>query len=523
MEREVAGFIGTSRGVDLNGSGTPVSRSLVKGIDYFRSLDAKPRVYLYPAVILTGLITLAVSGVGSISGSLTLAIGGIALWLIWAGLLFLVAFPPADRILGAHRPKLGSIALVCLVVMLLAMFTELGMVSFADSKSPDAGRLLGRFTFQFDQSFDYTDATAMTHQAVANLRLGRNPYAHANVVMAMQEYHGATDRITPLRVGRFANDFPAPSKTELQQLWQEAALTPGIVPPELESRYNYPAGSFLLPAPFLFLGVPDLRIVYTVFVLAGIGLVARRLPRRSAIFFLAAVLVSYDIWNAITSGDTGSLFFPFLLVAWVMLPAPGRAAGGPADLWLSAAGMGTAIAIKQQAWFFLPFYAILLLSGTGIRRGSAALGVIAGIFLAMNLPFAAGNPDLWLASVLAPVRDPLFPFGAGIIALVTTGAIDISAQWPFTALEIAAGLAAIVWYWRNFRLYPSTGPLLASAPLFFAWRSMWPYFFFTGTIVLVSVLMERRAAPSGYARAAPIVLERTNSNKHILQSCPVKQ
>jgi len=42
--------------------------------------------------------------------------------------------------------------------------------------------------------------------------------------------------------------------------------------------------------------------------------------------------------------------------------------------------------------------------------------------------------------------------------------------------------------------YPHTGPLLAVLPLFFAWRSLWPYFFYADVIILAAIIVNEYGA-----------------------------
>ncbi|HEX79123.1 MAG TPA: hypothetical protein G4O19_03090, partial [Dehalococcoidia bacterium] len=96
---------------------------------------------------------------------------------------------------------------------------------------------------------------------------------------------------------------------------------------------------------------------------------------------------------------------------------------------------------------------------------------------------------LWLTSVMSPMIDNLFPLGVGVITLVTSGIVDIQSPLIFTILELAVLGIAIVWYFRYCHRYPSIGPILAVIPLFFAWRSLWPYFFYFDLIILASILV----------------------------------
>jgi uncharacterized membrane protein len=153
--------------------------------------------------------------------------------------------------------------------------------------------------------------------------------------------------------------------------------------------------------------------------------------------------------------------------------------------------MGLAIATKQIAWFFLPFYLILLWHESGIKSLGFVCAMIAGVFILMNGYFFIQSPSIWLASVTSPMTDPLFPLGVGIVSLVTSGILNIRSSFPFTAMEAIVFMGCVIWYMRNAKRYPWAGPILAVLPLFFAWRSLWSYFFYVQIIVLACLLTKK--------------------------------
>ena len=114
---------------------------------------------------------------------------------------------------------------------------------------------------------------------------GGNPYAHANVVRLYWDIM-TYDRVTPLRVGVLSNVFPNPDKVYLSKSGIKCIQTPLQVPIELESRVCYPAASFLLPAPFIFLGITDIRIVYAIFFLAGLAYAVWIIPKKKRLLFI---------------------------------------------------------------------------------------------------------------------------------------------------------------------------------------------------------------------------------------------
>jgi uncharacterized membrane protein len=204
------------------------------------------------------------------------------------------------------------------------------------------------------------------------------------------------------------------------------------------------------------------------------------IPKQKRLLFVGAILISLDLWNSVAGGETGSLCFPLLLVAWLALNR---------NLWLSVICMGLAVTTKQTAWFFLPFYLILLFKTQGIKKLLIVLSTISGIFLISNLPFIIADPKLWLASLASPIVAPMFPVGGGLTIFVTGGFINIQSPFSFSILEGFAFMVVIFWYFIYGKRYPQTGPILAIIPLFFAWRSLWSYFFYAAIISLAYIMV----------------------------------
>ena len=453
---------------------------------FFKPLAA-PRVMLFLPAILFKLVSAAFSSVAFVLHSGTLSIAGMFFWVIWMATLFLIALPQTDHPLAGLARRLKPVSLTLSVVLGIVGLLEYAAAaatstgaSLPDVVGPRTSELL---TAQ-RVNLTYNDATALCHQAVDNLFEGKNPYAKANIVTANLRFNIDADpwaKTTPMRVGRFADDFPYPSDEELKSVWYEAALSPEIVPPELETKLNYPAGSFLLAAPFVWLGIKDLRWVYLLAIIAGLAFAVVKAPGGMRLWLAGAALASLEIWQSIASGETGTLIFPFLLGAWLLWRR---------HLWLSAVCMGIAIATKQVAWFFMLFYLILIARTLGWKKTSVVILISGGVFLAFNAVFILQDPGLWLSSVLAPMIDKFFPMGVGPVGLVVSGYIQTQSSLVFSLMEITALTLALIWYWRNCLRYPHTGIILAVVPLFFAWRSSWWYFFYFDIILLAAVIVE---------------------------------
>ncbi|MBN1367299.1 MAG: hypothetical protein JW967_05190 [Dehalococcoidales bacterium] len=435
------------------------------------------------------MVLLAASSIGTAGFAVKsppLLILGVVVWLIWFGLMFVVASPPLDKYFKHDMPKVRRATLIIFIILVMVSLGELFSFIFvvpryvADHGDTDLGKVL----YAMQDSFRYNDSTALVHQAADNLLEGKNPYAHPNVVQAMQKYNGSFDRFTPLAVGRFAGSFPYPAPEEFREVYDAAVRNNSEVPPEFENEVCYPAGAFLLITPFIAAGIDDVRIIYVILLLLGAAFAAWKIKGNRKFIFIGAALISIELWNAIVAGDTGSIIFPLLIVAWLSLGKNDR---------LSAIFMGLAIATKQIAWFVLPFYLILLYRRTGFKNSLLSAAVLAGVFVALNLYFIIQYPGLWLHAILSPMSPDMFPLGGGYITLVTGGFVPAGSSLPFTIAEVTVFIGCIIWYYFNAEKYPHTGPILAILPLFFAWRSIWNYFFYVDLVMLAGLLADDAA------------------------------
>jgi uncharacterized membrane protein len=173
--------------------------------------------------------------------------------------------------------------------------------------------------------------------------------------------------------------------------------------------------------------------------------------------------------------------------------------------------MAAAVAIKQLTWFVFPFYLLLVWRTMGDKKAVAVLLMTAAVFFVTNAAFIFRDPGLWMNSVLAPMTEGMFPIGVGIITLVTGEVLDIRSSLPFGILELVVFLAGLVWYYFNCRRYPHTGLVLSVLPLFFAWRSLWGYFFYIDIILLAAVMINEYNARTVEANNMPGVQVEANA------------
>jgi len=309
----------------------------------------------------------------------------------------------------------------------------------------------------------HNDAIALNECAARLVLEGKDPYASLDIFTCYVPLEIGADRTTPLRRGAFASDTSYPTDDELDATWALRQREGGNV--EFVERPSYPALSFLLLVPFVALGI-DTNVVYLACLLAAMALIVWRAPSGLRPFVLTGLLGASCLVAFTVGGSADLLYALPLVAAWIWRD---RLAGGIA--------FGVAIAVKQLAWFVVPFFVIAVATSSGWRGAARQLLLSGGIFALANAPFALWHPGDWLAGVLTPVVEPVFPRGAGLIFLSTNGGLPLLPASAYLAMEGVAMIVCLAIAWRARRTSPEIGVALALVPLFFAWRSLFSYFF----------------------------------------------
>lgn len=320
----------------------------------------------------------------------------------------------------------------------------------------------------FEAPYYPNDGTLLDHNAALLLLHGQNPYVASDIVAAIRDFHQPSDFTTPLQQGLLAHQQDYPTKDQLRDLLaQEPVGQPGRVL-EFESHVSYPALSFLVLVPLVWAGLPTVLPFYVLclVLLAFFGLRAVRSELRWLVGLL--FLADLPVLNSTLAGDLDIFYILLVFLAWLWWER----------WWWSAVLFGLALASKQLAWFYFPFYLIFVYQRRDLREAALRAGLAGLVFLLPNLPFILMDGQAWVTGVLAPLRDPMFPAGAGIIALGVGKVLPFLPRGVYTALEALGMLAALAGYFRWGRQRPELAMVLAVLPLFLAWRSLPTYFYF---------------------------------------------
>jgi len=457
----------------MNNKENRLTLSCFVGKLFPRSLPPRLLIIFFAIIIQTGAEVLSWYAVSSRNPAIIAL--AVILWLIWFGLIFLIAKPSSDKLLRPHR-KIWQIVVLLLIMILSFMAIGEGVGFHLVNTGVVTENEMAEF---LTESINYNDATALNHQASLLLLNGENPYESTNIVEAVEEFEVPDTYLTPLKQGAFADVFPYPTEEQVDEVFNEAKISGDVTPLEFESKVSYPAGSFIFQAPLVAQGLEDTRWFYLICAVLMVLVILWKAPKELRPIIFLAFITNLVFWNLIGTGTTDTLYVLFILLGWIFRRR----------IWLAALFMGLAATTKQIAWLFILFYLILLLREVGWKRTLQSLGIIGATFTLINLPFIFAAPQAWFEGVMAPVLDPMFPKGVGLVAFSIAGILPPSSL-IFTIIEIVVLVLALVWYYFNCRKYPEAGLLLAVLPLFFAWRSFSCYFYFASLLVFGAVAIK---------------------------------
>jgi uncharacterized membrane protein len=357
-----------------------------------------------------------------------------------------------------------------------AAFLSLGILSVIGLTQAVAGTRAW-----IDGAIYTNDGAVMDLYAARQALDGRNPYKRQNIVTALAAINAPCTTTTPLMDGQFRDARAYPSAAAVQQVCLNVLLhRPRTIPPEFESKYNYPAGSFVFILPFVWAGVYDMRFLFSLAMLLMGVYLWWRMPRSMRPLVPLVLLSNVPLIVLTAGGQPDPIYVLFLMLAL----AEWRTG------WLSPVALGLAVSTKQIAWFFVPFYFVFMLRQYGLREALRRCGVAALIFAVTNGPFIAQAPGSYVSSISGPMADPMFPLGIGVIALFVSNVLPMLPKIAFSATELVVWLGSIAAAAR-FRLVTLAGSsVLAALPLFFAWRSLINYFYLIPFLALAVVLAD---------------------------------
>jgi hypothetical protein len=316
----------------------------------------------------------------------------------------------------------------------------------------------------------HADVVAAVHRGAELFVAGQDPYATFDLPEALARFHLDPELATHLENGMVVH------------------------------TYNYPAVSFLVVAPFVWLGIDDIRWVYLgeVLLLAIIGIQQLRPAWRA--MALSTVIGSEIITRQWILAGIDPSWALFTLGAWLVRR----------HRWWSSILLGLAIADRQPAWFLAPFFLLAILQRFGRREAVRATAISLGVAVLVNLPFIIGAPERAIGGMLAPIFAPLVSDGVGLMRYGADGIVPLFPRTFYTVLSLGALAGLLVLLWKRPQSLAGAPLAWPFLPLYFAWRSLQNYFAAAPLFALVAdEELENDAEPSANPPAEPVSVPRT--------------
>lgn len=265
------------------------------------------------------------------------------------------------------------------------------------------------------------------------------------------------------------------------------AVAQSGLPPEYVTRlqdgtqwtsYIYPAGSFLAVAPFLALGLSDLRFFYAACILAMIFFLYAHAAPQDRILLLAVVLSHHVFTKLFFAGGLPEPLWGLLVMgSWYYRRR----------VFLGAGLLGFAASAKQLGAFFLPFYAVYVFRTKGRRTAIISFCIGLGVFALTNLPFILGAPSEWFGSMVGVSMAPLPPQGTGLAILATEAGLGVPNAF-YTLVSLVALIASLTSLFFVPKGSLGLAWVLPLVPLWFSLRSLSSYFYLIPLFAIATFL-----------------------------------
>ena len=317
----------------------------------------------------------------------------------------------------------------------------------------------------------HVDAVVAPHRAAQLLLAGQDPYATFDLPQALAQFHLDPELATHLLNG------------------------------DVVHAYNYPAMSFLVVAPFVAIGLDDIRWIYALEVMVMAVLALARLRPAWRPFALATIVGNGIVARQWILAGIDPTWALLVVAAWILRRRR----------WWPAILVGLALADRQPAWFVAPFFFLAIAHEVGWREMSRRAALATGVAVAVNLPFIIPAPERAIGGILSPILAPLVSDGVGLMRYGVAGLIPLLPRDAYTLIALSVLVVLLVVLWRRPLVLAGAPLAWPFLPLYFAWRSLQNYFAAMPLFALVAdeELEERRRREPGAITPPAVERRRT--------------
>ncbi|MEW5692257.1 MAG: glycosyltransferase 87 family protein [Candidatus Hydrogenedentota bacterium] len=181
-----------------------------------------------------------------------------------------------------------------------------------------------------------------------------------------------------------------------------------------EDKITYPALNFMLIAPFVKMGIKDIRVVMYFLHIIAILLLFLYIKRDYSILFITGLCMLEGMTNLTAGGNTDIVWLILLLF---LVPYFNKTI-------LAGVLLGMACSFKQTPWILLPFFCIEYYKNFGIKRPLQFIAIVMLTFLSLNLPFMIHNFSSWFDAITAPFLGGQIMYGCGLNILSQSSVVN---------------------------------------------------------------------------------------------------
>lgn len=325
----------------------------------------------------------------------------------------------------------------------------------------------------------------------------------SSVVLSLQSAYSGTQTYSPLLANHSDNEMIAKyavealkdgqnpyswNFTDMLRVYRDRGDITPLLDGSSQNRVTYPA----LPTLTLWLldkiGLGQVRTLGLIAWLILLCLIFISCPEPARPVILLPLLLLKWLM-ALSLGGLQDVVWCTLLVGMILAwqhPTKGRGT-------LRAILFGLAISYRQQPWFIAPFLLVILWNEPGsvaqrLRRIAYFIGMSAGVFLIINLPFMLWNFRDWWLGTFEPAYAPFSLFSQGGLADLSVFGIAALPREFYSVAQVSFYVVALVIHARHPRF---VGQAFWIFPGIFFWlyyRSLSNYWIYWLPPLLVALI-----------------------------------
>ncbi len=254
----------------------------------------------------------------------------------------------------------------------------------------------------------------------------------------------------------------------------------------LITRLNYPALHILIYAPFILIGLEDMRWVTLLFEIGIICYIYAKAPKNLRALMLIPIFAGSDLAINFTAGCITDFLWvlPLLVVIFEFR-----------NEHVSGAFYGLSCAIKQIPWIFAPFLLISVWKESKfynfnkrVLRTIRFMIISIIFFIIPNVFFMIKDIRAWISGISQPIFGNLLVLSQGLSMLTQSGIVPLPMEF-YTVCTIVVFLTLIVNYFVYYDKIKYAMWVFPAIIMWFSYRGLQNYFIYWVPLLVASIIM----------------------------------